>query len=121
MMALVDLVNDQSLDTIRVPTLVLYDPDDEVISIQAMQERLSAMPTAMIERNTVRSNAPSHHVIAGDIVAPTTPNLSPSSRTIGSCPTKRDTLSGNTPSFSSVSTGRKGLYVRTHVSPSPDY
>ena len=72
MMALVDLVNDQSLDAIRVPTLVLYDPDDEVISIQAIQERLSAVQTSMIERDTVRSNAPSHHVIAGDIVAPTT-------------------------------------------------
>lgn len=76
MMALVDHVRRSELERIAVPTLVLYSPTDRVVSheqIEAMFVRLGtrAAITLMKERIAIEaSEDPSHHVLAGDVLAP---------------------------------------------------
>ncbi len=70
MMAVVRAVRDSQLERIRTPTLLLYSPDDRVVSIDRMFEahaRLGAKikPLIVIEG----SQDPSHHVLAGRILA----------------------------------------------------
>jgi hypothetical protein len=71
MMPLVDAVADQAFASIKVTTLVLYDPQDEVIDVEAIQRRMPSTGGPLVMDRFV-SAAPSHHVIAGDILSPST-------------------------------------------------
>jgi esterase/lipase len=71
MMALVKSVRDSPLERIRVPTLVVYSPQDQVVSPRRIEEafgRLS-MPVRRLHR-VATSEDRAHHVLAGDILAP---------------------------------------------------
>lgn len=71
MMALVQHVNDLPLQDIRVPTLMIYSPNDQVVSAEAAEAafaRLGSSHKQLIARPD--SQDPSHHVLAGRILAP---------------------------------------------------
>jgi esterase/lipase len=76
MMALVDHVRASDLELIATPTLVIYSPNDRVVShqqIEAMFDRLgSGAPAKPFKRRVVvtQSQDPSSHVLAGDVLAP---------------------------------------------------
>jgi pimeloyl-ACP methyl ester carboxylesterase len=76
MMALVDHVRASDLELIATPTLVIYSPNDRVVShqqIEAMFDRLgSGVPAKPFKRRVVvtQSQDPSSHVLAGDVLAP---------------------------------------------------
>ncbi len=76
MMALVDHVRASDLELITTPTLVIYSPNDRVVSheqIEAMFDRLGAGITGNSTKRRVvvtRSEDPSSHVLAGDVLAP---------------------------------------------------
>lgn len=71
MMALVREVRRSPLESIRTPTLVIYSPNDRVVSPEKILEgygRLGASQKALIA--VERSGDPSNHVLAGRILAP---------------------------------------------------
>lgn len=71
MMALVRLVRESPLEDIRIPTLVLYAPDDKVVRPERIIEahaRLGATVKPLIAIEG--SGDPSNHVLAGRILAP---------------------------------------------------
>lgn len=76
MMALVDHVRRSDLERIAVPTLVLYSPKDRVVSheqIETMFARLGTRAARPVIKERVAldvSEDPSHHVLAGDVLAP---------------------------------------------------
>lgn len=74
MMALVDWVTQpERLARVQVPTLTLYSPNDEVIDVAALRSGIDALGAPVRERIEITSStAPSQHVIAGDILSPTT-------------------------------------------------
>lgn len=76
MMALVDYVRSSDLELVTTPTLVIYSNRDRVVSheqIETMFNRLGRDASSLpIKRSIVmdRSEDPSHHVLAGDVLAP---------------------------------------------------
>lgn len=71
MMALVRLVRDSPLESVRTPTLVVYSPQDTVVDpgrIEAAFARIGA-PLKQARR-VEQSEDPSVHVLAGDILSP---------------------------------------------------
>lgn len=71
MMALVKLVRDSPLETVRTPTLVIYSPQDQVASAQRIEEAFARIGAQVKQaRRVERSEDPSSHVLAGDILAP---------------------------------------------------
>lgn len=71
MMGLVQLVDDLDLADVGVPTLVVYSPDDEVISPAAVErayQELGAAHKALVP--VIDPRIPSSHVLAGDVLAP---------------------------------------------------
>jgi len=74
MMALVDGVNrPELLARIEAPTLVLYAPGDQVIDIEALEAGFATIGAPIKQRIAIEdSEAPSQHVIAGDILSPGT-------------------------------------------------
>lgn len=71
MMALVKQVRDAPLERIRIPTLVVYSPQDQVVSPQRIEQayaRLTMEPRRL--HRVERSEDRAHHVLAGDILAP---------------------------------------------------
>ena len=76
MMALVDHVRASDLELVETPTLVIYSPNDRVVSheqIEAMFDRLgSRVPGKPFKRRVIvtESQDPSSHVLAGDVLAP---------------------------------------------------
>lgn len=71
MMAIVREVRDSPIEKIRQPTLVIYSPNDQVVSpdeILKAHERLGATIKPLIARE--ESGDLSHHVLAGRILAP---------------------------------------------------
>lgn len=76
MMALVDHVRTSDLELIATPTLVIYSPNDRVVSheqIEAMFDRLgNGVASKSVKRRIIvtKSQDPSSHVLAGDVLAP---------------------------------------------------
>jgi esterase/lipase len=71
MMAIVREVRDSPIESIRQPTLVIYSPNDRVVSAEKIleaHERLGASIKPIIAVDT--SGDPSNHVLAGRILAP---------------------------------------------------
>ena len=71
MMALVKSVRDSPLEDIRVPTLVIHSPKDSVVSparIEAAYARLGTPAKRIVKVEDSEDRA--HHVLAGDILAP---------------------------------------------------
>lgn len=71
MMAIVREVRDSPIESIRQPTLVIYSPNDRVVSAEEILEahkRLGASIKPIIAVD--RSGDPSNHVLAGRILAP---------------------------------------------------
>lgn len=74
MMALVDAVNRPDLlARVETPTLMLYAPGDQVIDVEALGIGFEALGADIRERVAIDdSEAPSQHVIAGDVLSPGT-------------------------------------------------
>jgi esterase/lipase len=71
MMALVRLVRDSPLEAIRTPTLVIYSPQDRVVSPRRIEDAFERIGARLKQAQRIeRSEDPSHHVLAGDILAP---------------------------------------------------
>lgn len=71
MAALVKAVRRLDLGTVTVPTLVVYSPEDRVVSVDAIREavpRLAGDPVETLELDGVGD--PAHHVLAGDALSP---------------------------------------------------
>jgi alpha-beta hydrolase superfamily lysophospholipase len=72
MMALVEYVRTMDLSGIEVPTLVLYSPDDVVVDATETERVLGTLlgtePRSYVVED---SSDPSRHVLAGDILSPT--------------------------------------------------
>jgi esterase/lipase len=89
MMALVKSVRASPLERIRTPTLVVYSPQDQVVSPQRIEEAFGrfTMPVRRLHR-APSSQDRAHHVLAGDILAPsgTGPMLSEMLAFVGALP-----------------------------------
>lgn len=71
MMALVRLVRESPLEDIRIPSLVFYAPDDEVVSTERIIEAHARLGAAVKPLIAIEgSSDPSNHVLAGRILAP---------------------------------------------------
>ena len=71
MMALVKHVNELPLQDIRVPTLMIYSPNDQVVSAEAAEAAFARLGSPHKQRIARQdSQDPSHHVLAGRILAP---------------------------------------------------
>ncbi len=71
MMGLVDLVRDGDLEAVNRPVLVIYSPNDQVVSPEAVEATFARFGSP--EKEIIPfpdSQDPSNHVLAGDIVAP---------------------------------------------------
>ncbi len=73
MMALVASVRDLPLQEIRVPALIFFSPDDQVVDaskIELHADRLGATPKKLIP--VTDTGDPSRHVLAGSVLSPQT-------------------------------------------------
>jgi pimeloyl-ACP methyl ester carboxylesterase len=71
MMALVEHVRTMDLTAVEVPTLVLYDPADQVVEPTETERVVAGLAGTSPVLYEVRSSSdPAHHVLAGDIVSP---------------------------------------------------
>ncbi len=73
MAAVVKLVNSADPAALAVPTLILYSPDDRVVSADRIEEfyrRLSVEPRQLVQVEDVGD--PNRHILAGDILSPGT-------------------------------------------------
>lgn len=72
MMALVKYVDGLEKTKINVPALFMFSPEDSVVSSAKTQQVAAAWggPKQIELREMIEGEAPSHHVIAGDIMAP---------------------------------------------------
>jgi len=71
MMALVKYVREQPLEQIRIPLLVLYSPDDKVVSAPAIEAAFARFGSRHKQLVALKDTQdPSHHVLAGDILSP---------------------------------------------------
>lgn len=71
MMALVNAVNELPLEQVQAPILLIHANDDQVVSSHAAATAFSRFGSQIKQRVELReSQDPSHHVLAGRIVAP---------------------------------------------------
>jgi esterase/lipase len=71
MMALVKFVRNQPLETINVPLLTIYSPDDQVVSPAAIQAAFARIGSTHKQLLALKDTQDaSHHVLAGDILSP---------------------------------------------------
>ena len=72
MMRLVDLANER-VTTADVPAaLLIYSPEDRVVSVDKLRAAFAGLPAAQkAEVATTETNDPNGHVLAGDILSPT--------------------------------------------------
>jgi alpha-beta hydrolase superfamily lysophospholipase len=72
MMGIVDLVSSLDFRSIDMPLLMLYSKDDSVVNVEKVEdtfEQFGAVRKALI---SVDTEDPSGHILAGDIMSPTT-------------------------------------------------
>ena len=71
MMSLVDIVDEIDLTSVKLPTLLIYSENDEVVSVEKMKEKFpqfgGSQNRIVALETTARSKS---HVLAGDIIAP---------------------------------------------------
>jgi esterase/lipase len=71
MMGLVQLVARSPLEQIRAPALLVYSPDDQTVDPRATEAAFARVGSTQKKRVPFEDHASaSHHVLAGDIVAP---------------------------------------------------
>lgn len=71
MMALVKHVRAQPLEQIQAPLLVLYSPEDQVVSAPAIEAAFARFGSPQKKLLALADTQdPSHHVLAGDILSP---------------------------------------------------
>ncbi|WP_006787641.1 alpha/beta hydrolase [Thiorhodospira sibirica] len=71
--AAVKAVRQAPLETLRIPTLMLYHPQDQVVAARASETtfmRLGATPKALFA--VAQSDDPGNHLLAGDALSPRT-------------------------------------------------
>jgi esterase/lipase len=71
MMALVDYVHELPVEAIKTPLLVIYAPDDQVVSPAATEQmfaRFGSTPKQLLALTDTQDD--SHHVLAGAILSP---------------------------------------------------
>nr|WP_321404489.1 alpha/beta fold hydrolase [uncultured Desulfobacter sp.] len=75
MMGLVKLVEKLDLSEIRVPGLVVYSPQDQIIHVPALETAFEQMGCDRKRLVSFTGSAdPGHHILAGDIFSPATIN-----------------------------------------------
>jgi esterase/lipase len=73
MMGLVNLVNESELETIDIPVLTIYSPNDGVVSPAKTEAALARFGSKINEvMQVTNSTDKNEHVIAGDILSPIT-------------------------------------------------
>ncbi len=70
MMGLVERVRTLDHASVRVPTLVLYSPEDQVVDPRAIRETFELLGAEAKRLVEVEGGGPARHVLAGDIAAP---------------------------------------------------
>lgn len=71
MMAFVQLVRELDLEAVKQPMLVIYSPNDQVISPSMVEETFARFGSTNKKLIPIeKSQDPSNHVLAGDIIAP---------------------------------------------------
>lgn len=71
MIGLVELTRSQDFRTYRIPTLMVYSPNDQVISVPKMQTVFKQMAAQPKELMAFTQSADSEqHILAGDILSP---------------------------------------------------
>jgi len=76
MMQLVDFVNKQSIENIRVPTYMLYSETDTLVDIQQLKENFARIGAVTKKMESMQGAQGSQgHVLAGDILSPNTTEL----------------------------------------------
>ncbi len=71
MMGFVDVVNDSELESIKVPLLTIYSPNDGVVSVEKTKAALARISSEINETMQVLNSTDKHeHVIAGDALSP---------------------------------------------------
>lgn len=71
MMGVVQLARSVDFSQFRIPTMIVYSPDDQVINTQAVEQifgRLAAEPKQLLAFRD--SQDPDQHMLAGDIISP---------------------------------------------------
>jgi len=72
MMALVEYVRTMDVSEIEVPVLVLFSPEDQVVDAEETTRFLERMSGTDVRALEVKSSSdPANHVLAGDIMSPT--------------------------------------------------
>lgn len=73
MQATVDLALAADLSQHTTPLLMIYSPQDRILSPQAMERRFAEVGAATKEQQPFLDDTdPAHHVLAGDVLSPTT-------------------------------------------------
>lgn len=73
MMATVSLVQQQALENIQVPVLLLHSENDQVVNPEKIEQAFARFGSSVKSKIVVTdSTDPSQHVIAGDILSPNT-------------------------------------------------
>jgi esterase/lipase len=73
MMGTVKLARDTDLQQIKTPVLVLYSPEDQVVSVDAIKKYYQRFGADYKQIHAITgSGDPQHHILAGDILSPQT-------------------------------------------------
>jgi hypothetical protein len=73
MMATVDLARSLDPSAVRVPTLVYYSQNDEVVDPAAIEQLVASLgESGSLRRQVNDSGDPANHILAGDILSPGT-------------------------------------------------
>jgi esterase/lipase len=73
MMGTVKLARDADLQWIKTPVLVLYSPNDQIVSVDAIKKYYRRFGADYKQIHAVTGDGdPQHHVLAGDILSPQT-------------------------------------------------
>lgn len=73
MMGTVKLARDADLQQIKTPVLVLYSPDDQIVSVDAIKKHYRRFGADYKQIHAVTgSGDPQHHILAGDVLSPQT-------------------------------------------------
>lgn len=71
MMTLVQLVREQDLSLLKIPTQFIYSPKDQVISVELVKQKFKQLGSKQKQILAVNDNlGPSSHILAGKILAP---------------------------------------------------
>ena len=73
MMAMVKTVHQEDLSAITMPSLWIYSENDKVLSVEKIAKAYAQVGSAAKQKVIINdSGDPGHHVLAGDILSPST-------------------------------------------------